>query len=119
MRIEIVAPDRKRFDLILRTVNAQLTLWTNNPQFSCRPVAKGSEITLIGYGKNADKDRWFASFASGIVDYLKPKHVVESTIDGDVMRFEYLYVIDSSEERQDDETVEEPSKPKRRRTRKC
>lgn len=98
MKIQIQAPDSKRFDLILRTVNAQLSLWTQNPQFSCRPVVKGDDITLIGYGKNADKDRWFESFARGIVDYLKPKHAIEATVEDDVMKFELLYVVDEKEE---------------------
>lgn len=97
MKIQIDAPNQKYFNLILKTINAQLTLWTQQPQFSCRPVVKNNDITLIGYGKNADKDQWFFSFANGIVDYLKPKYVVEATITDDVMKFEFF--IDSKKPR--------------------
>lgn len=113
MKIQIVAPEQKYFNIILKTINAQLTLWTQNPQFNCRPMVKGDDIKLIGYGKNADKDKWFFSFANGIVDYLKPKYIVEATISDDTMKFEFF--IDAKETPTDADSTSGESHPRRKK----
>ena len=88
MKIQIEAPN-KVFNIILKTINAQLTLWTQQPQFNCRPIVRGDDIKLIGYGKNANKERWIETFVSGIIDYLKPKYNITATIENETMKFVY------------------------------
>lgn len=88
MKIQIDAPN-KVFNAILKVVNAQLTLWTKQPQFNCRPIVRGNDIKLIGYGKNANKDKWVETFAGGVVDYLKTKYNIVAIIDNDTMKFQF------------------------------
>lgn len=89
MKVNIQTTNKKVFDLILKTVNATLSLWHQQPQFSCRAVVKGNDIQLIGYGKNADKDAWRKGFANAVISYLKQKYDIKATIAEEEIIFIY------------------------------